>query len=62
MSLPVICRLSEDERITIAYLPGEKEHVAGVRVSVEASAHVFARDGQVERVDVCVGPTARPID
>jgi hypothetical protein len=60
--VPVICRLSKDQRITITYRSGEQQQLLGLAVGVEASAHVFARDGQVERIDVSMLPETGPTE
>jgi hypothetical protein len=54
--VPVVCRLSKKESITITYASGRKEDIEGLQLSRETSQHIFNRDGHIHRIDISLEP------
>lgn len=52
---PVVCRMSEKERIRLTKADGSQQTVEGLRLSAEISQAIFNRTGEVVRLDVFMG-------
>ena len=50
-----ICYLStQEQRITVRYADGTEEEMEGLKMTREQSRHIFARDGHIASVTVCM--------
>jgi len=54
--VPIVAIRSDEDRVAIAYSSGRERQVAGHCLDVEASGHVFRRDGQIGQITVYVRP------
>jgi hypothetical protein len=50
--VPVVYVRSDEERVDVAYAGGLRRQMVGHSLDVDTSAHVFSRDGHVERITV----------
>jgi len=48
--VPVCYRLSDDTSISITRTDGEATHHAGLRLTPQDSAHIFERDGAIQKI------------
>ncbi|MEJ2562602.1 MAG: hypothetical protein P8Z42_07915 [Anaerolineales bacterium] len=54
--VPVVCIHSDANDVEIAYSDGRLRQASGRRLDVETSQQIFRRDGNVERITVCLHP------
>ncbi len=54
--VPIVCTYSDDDEVEIAYSDGRLRQIHGRCLDVEASQHIFRRDGDIERIAVFLHP------